>query len=268
MGGGNRGRRVTFFRWASRAAGEYLYPARCICCRDARPAGMSTAEYVMLADPEGRLRQVFCEECAIDFKKSCDAVCRRCRRPAHECECAPEALRAAGVRRAFACFSYARGQRDRASSRLIYSLKDGRNRDSVNFAAHLLRRRIQLSGVFGGEYRSAVLTYAPRGRRNARLHGDHMKKVAALTSRLLGCEFADVFSNRTSGEQKKRDLYGREHDAAMSIRLKKGADIAGRRVIIIDDVITSGATLGACVNLARDAGAEEIAVFTLAKTAR
>ncbi len=261
-------RRVTFFRWARRAVGEYLYPARCICCREKRPEGGSAADYAMLADPDSRLRGVFCAECLRDFERSCGAVCKRCRRPAYECECAPDGLRASGVRRAYACFTYERGRRESASSSLIFSLKNGKNRDAVNYAAHLLRRRIRLSGVFGGDLAGAVLTYAPRGRKNSRLYGDHMMRVAELAAELVGCEFEDVFENASPGEQKKRGLYEREHDARSSIYIRPGADVSGRRLLIVDDVITSGATLGACVDLARDAGAREIAVFALAKTAR
>ena len=259
----------TIFSFLPRAAAEYLYPARCVCCRKSKPKGKPTAEYILLDDPDAELRQIFCDSCAEDFKKSCDTVCRRCGKRAYACECAPDALRAAGIRRAFACFTYEKGHRDSAASQFIYSLKGTENRDSVNFAAHLLSRRIAISGVFGDALTDVVLTFAPRGAKNIRRYGgDHMKAITELTAKYCGCAFADVFANIARGEQKKRGLYEREHSASESIMLKDGAALAGKNVIILDDIITSGATLGACVTLAHDAGAAQIAVFALAKTGR
>lgn len=258
-------RRVTFWRWFLRTFSEYLYPALCIACRQRRPMGPPTAYYVMRVDPDGVRRQCFCADCYFDFIKSCAELCRCCRLEAARCECVPAILADAGVDRAYACFFYDK-RRAGSASRFIYSLKCAENRDTVNFAAYMLLSRISESGVWGGDFSDAVLTYAPRGRDNARLHGDHMKITARLLARLLGCEYATVFVNTSRKEQKGRDKRERAEAARAAIRLRRGAKIRGRHLIIIDDVITSGATLGACARVAYSACAEDVAVFVLAKT--
>lgn len=263
------GGRVSLFRRLTGAIAGYLYPARCISCRKAAPIDGPASGSTVPNDTDDALRQCFCESCTEDFRKSCNIVCGKCRRRFSVCECAPEALRASGVRRAYACFAYEKGRRDCAASRFLYSLKGTENSGAINLAACLLHDRIMESGVIGHVDSDVILTFAPRGRKNVRKYGgDHMKMTAKLTAKRLGCGFIDAFENSSHGEQKKRGLYEREHDASESIGIRKGVRLSGRRVIIVDDVITSGASLGACVTLARDAGAADVAVFTLAKTRR
>ena len=47
--------------------------------------------------------------------------------------------------------------------------------------------------------------------------------------------------------------------------LREGADVEGKRVVLVDDVATSGATLSECAACLRLAGAEEVIGLTLAR---
>lgn len=49
---------------------------------------------------------------------------------------------------------------------------------------------------------------------------------------------------------------------------KRGARMAGRRVLLVDDVMTSGATLAACTEAARKAGAAQVITVTLARVVK
>jgi competence protein ComFC len=51
---------------------------------------------------------------------------------------------------------------------------------------------------------------------------------------------------------------------AFRFRGKKG-ELAGKRLIVVDDVLTTGATTNACARLLRQNGAEEVCVGTLAR---
>jgi len=56
----------------------------------------------------------------------------------------------------------------------------------------------------------------------------------------------------------------RNVEAAFAVDPKKAARIAGRHVLLIDDVITTGATVEACARTLKAAGAREVDVLALA----
>lgn len=73
-----------------------------------------------------------------------------------------------------------------------------------------------------------------------------------------------------------RPLYTERHRAGMDAKARRKSVaeafvvrhhdlIAGKRVLLIDDVFTTGATASACAQALKDAGAEEVFVLTLAR---
>ena len=55
---------------------------------------------------------------------------------------------------------------------------------------------------------------------------------------------------------------------AFAVRARWRADLAGRRVVLVDDVLTTGATVEACARVLRRAGAARVDVLTLARVVR
>ncbi len=47
--------------------------------------------------------------------------------------------------------------------------------------------------------------------------------------------------------------------------LKRGAKVAGRRILLVDDLVTTGATLSECSRVLLMAGAAEVVCLTLAR---
>jgi len=62
----------------------------------------------------------------------------------------------------------------------------------------------------------------------------------------------------------------RERWAAVhgAFEIRPGSQVDNRRVLLLDDVMTTGATLDACSKALRDAGAKSVVALTVARAAR
>jgi ComF family protein len=62
------------------------------------------------------------------------------------------------------------------------------------------------------------------------------------------------------------DRHQREADVKNAFVLKKDAQVDGRRILLVDDVLTTGATVQACARVLKQCGAARVDVLTLART--
>jgi len=97
-------------------------------------------------------------------------------------------------------------------------------------------------------------------------------ELARAIARQTGLEFAPttLIRPRRTEKQEGKGLDGRFANVREAIRPhpKRGAALKGRRIVLIDDVMTSGATLAAAAEACFTAGARDVAVLTLARTVK
>jgi len=104
-----------------------------------------------------------------------------------------------------------------------------------------------------GYNQAAILARALAGESGLTLVPDLLQRVRATPSQ-QGLSGRARLDNVTAG--------------AFRIHAWHARRVAGRRVLLVDDVLTTGATVGACARVLRRAGAAQIDVLTLARVVR
>jgi ComF family protein len=77
-----------------------------------------------------------------------------------------------------------------------------------------------------------------------------------------------LIRHRRTPSQGRRNATARAENVRAAFALRRGRSVAGRRVVLIDDVFTTGATIDECARVLRRAGAARIDVLTLARVIR
>lgn len=225
-----------------------LYPPNCLAC-DA------------VVDAEGGL----CPECWAETRFVTGLACDGCG--------APLPGRSDHAEHCDACLTGRPWSRGRAAlvyegtaRRIVLGLKHGDRPDLARWTgAWLARVGAPLIGP------GTVLAPVPlhRGRLLSRRYNQ-----AALLAREVGrrtgaeCVPDLLVRARDTGSQEGLGADARHANVEGAIRLHARRSAEGRAVVLVDDVLTSGATLGACAEACLDGGAERVDVLALARVAR
>lgn len=70
---------------------------------------------------------------------------------------------------------------------------------------------------------------------------------------------------RNTKTQTRKKRWQRKGAMKSVFKLKKDIDLKGRKILLIDDVATTGATAGECAKILLKSGAEEVSLLTLAR---
>lgn len=106
------------------------------------------------------------------------------------------------------------------------------------------------------------------------LTADRLKKRGYNQSLFIARAIAEIYQiqlvhdglvrSNSRGSQTHRDKEARWHSMQGVFSCTPNLDLSGRRVLIVDDVLTSGATLIQAGQTVIDAGAESVSFYTLA----
>jgi len=139
---------------------------------------------------------------------------------------------------------------------LVLALKQRRSRSVATLLGELLTQRLDLEAT-------DVVTWAPTSRRHVRERGhDQARLIAAAVSRLCGSRL-----QRTLQREGERAQTGRSRrDRLTGPTFLAAPFVEGRRILVIDDVVTTGATLTAAHECLASRGAAYVACVAVAAT--
>jgi ComF family protein len=234
-------------RWAL-AALDLIFPAFCPAC--AAPLGAGRRDPLCGAcwSAIPRLGPPLCDRCGIPFGVAAPGqagVCLGCRVDPPPFDCARGAGTYAGpLRQALHAFKF-RGQR--ALARPL---------------AELMREQCDAVLIPSVE----ALVPVPLARARLRERGfNQAELIADRLGALLGVSVRRRWLARVRETAPQTDLTAAQRRANVEGAFVASSSVAGRHLVLVDDVLTTGATSGECARALRAAGARRVDVATVAR---
>lgn len=93
------------------------------------------------------------------------------------------------------------------------------------------------------------------------------EKIAGKVSKLFRIPVVNaLYKKSMSNPQASLNQKERQFNLIGSFRVRKNIDLQNKRLLLVDDVLTTGATAKECAAVLKAAGASEVSLFTLART--
>ena len=202
--------------------------------------------------------ECLCRSCRAEWELSKLEPCPDCRESMMDCRCMPYLLEEAGMQTLCKLMLYGTpdGTQRSVGDKLLYHVKDKHIVAYEDFLAAQLAPVVRAEMAYRGWLMTdengempfeILLTYCPRSPRKIRSVGtDQAERVAHRLAALLGVPFVKTLRRRDNEEQKHLNEAERRYHASHSYRLRVSASVTRKRVILVDDIVTTGASMAAC----------------------
>ena len=212
---------------------SFIFPTVCVRCKKITKHGF------------------LCYDCKEEYEKELSDGCLSCGNPHGKCRCDSKYL---NNEKLFYAIPY---KTDGVSRSLLLKIKTTNKRALVSHLTDKMAAVLKTNGI----EEDHIITYVPRSPMRIRLEGvDQAKILAQSLSKKMNFGIENLFICRGAREQKtleynERDIYAKRR---FSLRLGAEEKIKGKRSVLVDDIITSGATVKVCSDLLTEAGALDV----------
>ena len=209
-----------------------------------------------------------CDECYEKWVEWEGLDCNNCHKTCKECRCMPSALRNINQLGLIKSCVFYDSKRAKDFTGLFYKLKNEYDLSIVDlFVGKMCDAILDACEEKGIDYKKFVVTYVPRRKTSRIWHTyDHAEGLAKAVGKRLGLKVVKSMINTSKIQQKSLNKNERIINAKKNYHLKKNFKLEDKFYILIDDVMTTGATILACANCLKKAGAIVVFPVTFART--
>lgn len=204
----------------------------------------------------GRTGELACAGCLESAVTRKAATCYRCNRLSPEFKTCHKCRPHSRLRRVIVASQY-----EGVVKQLIHMLKYENGVDAAPLLAELIGRRLSpLSSQYD------VIVPVPIQPRKYRQRGYNQAELLARSlSKRLGLIVVRVLYRRGSVSQVGANRTTRLTQLEGKVYLHKSQVIAGKRILLVDDVVTTGGTLNECAKVLKAGGAKSVDAAVVAK---
>lgn len=214
-------------------------------------------------------REAFCVACRAKWDIAKTEECGACGKPICECTCMTQILSEVGALCHHKTVVYSSG-RAVVHRPIMYIKRNKSPRVAGFFAAQIERSLAADEDLPELTPENAVISFVPRGRNAVLKYGfDQSAMIAEELSNIMGIPFVRTVSRRRGGKIQKK-LNAKERLKNVKRLFEASPElkelISGKRVILVDDIVTTGASMAACTSLLIKNRAREIICVSVAST--
>ena len=228
----------------SYALRDFFFPPICPGCYD-----VFKAEY-------GKENEM-CPTCKNKWELLKANICPSCGERFADCRCMPKLLKSSGVFSLIKLVPYGRSYT--VSNNTVLYIKRRRDARVIRFLSGQLSYEIErYIKKLGLRRDDAVVAFCPRRRSAVNKTGfDQARLLANEVSRQMNIPMSCAIkrSSILKKAQKKLNAAGRVKNASGAFKISDNGELKNKTVFLIDDLVTTGATMAECARLVRNAGA-------------
>lgn len=207
-----------------------------------------------------------CPQCQRLWESELLETCGICAQPVKDCRCMPNLMSEAKCQGFSKAVYYTPIRKTAVQNRLIWHVKQKNDERTHLFLARELSPAVeQMLSQNGIDPSRVILTYLPRSHKTRLQVGtDQAQMLAHALGKTCNLSVRALLKRRPGSNRAQKNLSQRERikNAKRSYVANASADCRGKTVLLVDDVVTTGASMAVCTRILRRMGAK--AVFCIA----